>query len=127
MTKSLLTDDNAIRRGAKKPLCIFFLTKIFFQNMDNASITVKHNKNAHRWEATVNGQTAFTEYQRIGPVYDFTHTEVPESMQGQGIGAALVDKAMQDIRAEGQQYKASCSFVNRYANEKGEYADLKYG
>lgn len=50
-----------------------------------------------RYEAIIDGSTAYIEYIKAQDKIYLTHTEVPRSMEGKGIGSALVLKVLKDI------------------------------
>ena len=93
--------------------------------MSEPTITVTHNPGASRFEAQVQGVLALCEYQRSGNVVAFTHTEVPDALQGRGIAAALVKAALAWCRAEGLQAKPLCSYVDLYMKRHPETQDLR--
>lgn len=54
----------------------------------------------------------------------FTHTEVPEALEGQGVGSRLVAGALEDVRRSGRRARPLCSFVQRYMERHPETGDL---
>lgn len=52
------------------------------------------------------------------------HTEVAESMEGKGLGAVLVEGALDDVRARSLRVVPVCPFVAAYVRRHPEYADL---
>ena len=87
----------------------------------------RHDAARQRYELATEGGTAIAAYRREGGVLDFTHTEVPEAMEGQGIGTQLVAGALADVRAEGSKMRASCPFVAAYVERHPEVRDLLAG
>jgi predicted GNAT family acetyltransferase len=61
-------------------------------------VEVQHNEAANRFEAEVNGQLAVAEYIRAGEQIIFTHTEVPEELEGQGVASQLISTALDHAR-----------------------------
>jgi predicted GNAT family acetyltransferase len=51
-------------------------------------------------------------------------TEVPEALEGQGIGSALARGALDDVRAQGLQVIPLCPFVAAFIRRHPEYLDL---
>ncbi|MGN0578730.1 MAG: GNAT family N-acetyltransferase [Ruminiclostridium sp.] len=47
-------------------------------------------------------------------VFDINHTFVDPSMQGKGIAAELVRRAIEEIKSKGGKLTASCSYAQRY-------------
>ena len=70
------------------------------------------------------GEPAFAEYSVDGDVVVFTHTVVPDALEGRGVGSALVAGALDDVRAQGLRVVARCSFVAAYVDRHPEYRDL---
>ncbi len=56
--------------------------------------------------------------------YVFTHTEVEDGHEGEGLGSLLVKEALDDVRARGGQIVPVCPFVTAYIERHQEYADL---
>ena len=87
-------------------------------------INVVDNPGASRFEATIHGELAVTEYERADGVITFTHTEVPPSMEGKGVASALARAALDRARAERLAVVARCRFVAVYIKRHPEYRDL---
>ncbi|HLL58756.1 MAG TPA: GNAT family N-acetyltransferase [Allosphingosinicella sp.] len=85
---------------------------------------VTQNEAEHRYELAVEGQTAFAQYNLNGDIITFTHTIVPEEMEGQGIGSRLVSFALDDARSRDLKVVPMCSFVRGYIERHPEYQDL---
>ncbi len=92
------------------------------QSTDSAN--VHDNPAQQRYELNTPEGVAFAEYRPAGNAVMFTHTEVPQELEGQGIGSALVRSALDDVRAKGQMVIPMCPFVARYIAEHQEYLDL---
>ena len=52
-------------------------------------------------------------------VFDINHTFVDESMQGKGIAAQLVRRAINEINLRGGEIKTSCSYARKYVEKNG--------
>lgn len=76
------------------------------------------------FEVVVDGRRAVCEYRRQAGRLVLPHTEVPPSLEGRGIGAALVAAALDWARAEGLAVLPSCSFVAAYMRRHPETMDL---
>jgi len=74
----------------------------------------------------IDGQVAGTiVYERTGGTrIVFTHTVVEPAFRGQGVGAALVRGALDDVRAKGLTLTNFCDFVGHYMQAHPEYLDL---
>ena len=53
-----------------------------------------------------------------------TYTGVPQALREQGIGAALVERAVDDARENGQKIMPVCSFAAAQFERHPEWADL---
>ncbi|MEU8265666.1 GNAT family N-acetyltransferase [Sphaerisporangium sp. NPDC049002] len=95
--------------------------------MDHA-VEVTDNPDAKRFEITVDGRLGgFAEYHRLTGRLVFTHTEVDDAFEGQGLGSRLVRYALDSARAEGVSVVPRCPFVARYIERHPEYRDLVAG
>lgn len=91
------------------------------------SYDVTNNESKSRYEATIDGKTAFSAYLRDGDTITFTHTEVPPELEGKGIAGAIVKHALDDARAQKLGVKAACAYVASYVRRHPEYEDLLRG
>jgi predicted GNAT family acetyltransferase len=85
---------------------------------------VVDNVGEQRFDLTVDGHTAFAAYQRDGNVIVFTHTEVPQELQGRGVGSGLARGALDAARAEGAEVVPLCPFIASYIRRHPVYLDL---
>lgn len=86
--------------------------------------TIHHNCAAERFEASVGGQLARVDYVLEGDTITFTHTIVPPSLQGRGIGTELARAALEDARSRGLKVVPMCSFIAQYIEAHPETRDL---
>ncbi|WP_230655797.1 GNAT family N-acetyltransferase [Psychrobacter sp. I-STPA10] len=89
------------------------------------SLKITHNDAASRFEATIDGLTAYISYQEQGDdtlIYD--HTIVPKELEGRGIGSALVKNALDYAHATHKSVIPQCSFVAAYIKRHPKYQDL---
>ena len=78
-----------------------------------------------RFEATVDGVHAgYAYYRRENGVVTFTHTEVEDAFEGQGVGSRLVSHALDVVRSAGQVVRPECPFVREYIERHPDYQDL---
>ncbi|WP_407160273.1 GNAT family N-acetyltransferase [Bradyrhizobium sp. STM 3557] len=87
-------------------------------------MTVRDNKERHRFELDVEGGTAFASYVMTPAALVITHTETPRALRGRGIASDLVKGALELIRADGRKVRAGCSFVADYLERHPEHADI---
>jgi predicted GNAT family acetyltransferase len=85
---------------------------------------VRNNEQESRFEVAVDGDVAVSEYHREGNTITFTHTIVPESMEGKGIAGAIVKAALEHARSEKLEVVPQCAFVASYIKRHPEYEDL---
>jgi len=55
---------------------------------------------------------------------DIDHTEVDESLRGQGIGEKLVKEAAEFAREKGLKITATCPYASKLLSRKPEYSDV---
>lgn len=87
-------------------------------------LSIKHNEDMNRFEAELNGELAKMEYMKVGNTLIFTHTEVPESFEGQGIGSKLAKTALTYVKDNEMTAAPLCPFVKSYIDEHPEYKSL---
>jgi predicted GNAT family acetyltransferase len=95
---------------------------------EDAGLRVVDNPDEERFEAYVDGELAgFAEYQLAQRLFVFTHTEVEDRFEGQGIGSALARAALDDVRRRGIKALPLCPFVKTWIDKHPDYRDLVYG
>ena len=89
------------------------------------TINVYDNAERSRYEITVDGRVVgIADYRSQGDEIVFPHTEIEPSMQGEGLGAELVRRALDEVRASGATVVPQCWYVAQFIDENPEYADL---
>lgn len=93
--------------------------------MDLSQTTLNLNEEKSQYEITVEGQLAYIEFKlnKKGQIF-LTHTEVPESMEGKGIGSHLVKIVLAEIRKKGWKLFPLCPFVKAYLQRHPEERDV---
>jgi hypothetical protein len=89
-------------------------------------LDVVMNEATHRFEATLDGEVAFTEY-RLHPDHGYVtlpHTVVPPAFEGRGVGSALAKAALGYAREHGLKVKPVCPFIAGYIGKHPEWQDL---
>jgi uncharacterized protein len=92
--------------------------------MSEAAFQVENNAAAGRFEAVVDGQLAQAQYRHVGERILFTHTEVPEQLEGRGIASQLARAGLDFARAEGLTVVPLCPFIASYIERHPEYKEL---
>jgi predicted GNAT family acetyltransferase len=86
---------------------------------------VRDNPDSSRYELTVDGElVGVAEYYLAGTLLVFPRTEIAQEFRGQGLGAVLVQAALDGARASGHQVVPRCWYVAAFVAEHPEYADL---
>ncbi len=86
---------------------------------------IHDNREAHRYELTVEGHTAVVIYNEVGGGLLITETIVPVPVEGQGIASRMAKHVLADIRARGLVILPTCPFFARYLQKHpAEYADI---
>jgi uncharacterized protein len=91
-----------------------------------ADVVVTHHPEQSRYEARVGDTLAgFAQYQLTSELIVFTHTEVDDAFEGQGVGSSLVRQALDAVRADGGlRVRPWCPFVRDWIDHHPDYADL---
>lgn len=92
--------------------------------MSESSAEIRDNQERSRYEMSVGEDVAVADYRLEGDRIIFTHTKVPKSARGQGVGDALAKGALDGARARGLKVVARCPFMAAYLRRHAEYADL---
>jgi predicted GNAT family acetyltransferase len=86
---------------------------------------VRNNAERSRYELVVDGEVVgVADYRRQGDALVFPHTEVKSSLRGRGMGARLVQAALDDARAGGHRVVPHCWYVAEFIDTHPEYRDL---
>ena len=92
-------------------------------------IVVRDNPEAGRYEGWSGESLAgFAEYRVNGSRIVFTHTEVADEFEGQGVASAIAQWALDDVRERGQlRVVPRCPFIRGWIDRHPTYADLVDG
>lgn len=82
------------------------------------------NTATNRFEAYLDGETAFAEYVLHNGAMVLPHTVVPPAFEGKGVGSALAKAALGYAREHGLKVKPSCPFMAGYIAKHPEWQDL---
>lgn len=91
---------------------------------EQQQVTVRDNREASQYEAELEGALGLAAYRLRGDTIVFTHTEVPEALEGRGIAAQIVRFALDDARARGLKVVPRCPYVAGFIARHPEYQDL---
>ena len=90
------------------------------------STEVRKVEGRSRYELLVDGVLAgVADYQEQDGVLVLPHTEIDASRRGQGLGAVLVQGALDDARAHGKKVVPACWYVAEFLEQHPDYADLR--
>ena len=92
-------------------------------------IEVRRNDGDQRYEAWVDGVLAgFADYQVTDVLIVFTHTEVGDAYEGQGVGSAIARYALDDVRSTGtHRVLPMCPFIKGWIQRHPDYLSVTYG
>ncbi len=92
-------------------------------------VDIVRNDDASRYEAWIDGEVAgFAEFQLTDELIVFTHTEVDSAFEGQGVGSALAQFALDDVKAGGRRKVLPlCPFIKAWIGRHPDYVSLVYG
>lgn len=86
---------------------------------------IRHDETAHRYELTIDGQTAVVLYNEVGGGYLITETLVPVPLEGKGVASRLAKHVLADIRERGLLVLPTCPFFSGYIQKHpADYADI---
>jgi len=85
---------------------------------------IRDDRTAHRYELTVDGQTAVVLYNEVSGGLLITETIVPVALEGQGIASRLARHVLADIRSRGLLILPTCPFFAGYLQKHPEHADI---
>ena len=87
---------------------------------------VRDNPEKSRHELYEEGKLlGVADYRAMGDRLAFPHTEIVPPRRNQGLGARLVQEALDDVRRKGAKVVPYCWFVAEFIDEHPEYADLR--
>lgn len=96
--------------------------------MASTEVEIRDNRELRRVEAVDgDGEVAgFADYTIgvDGDTFDFTHTEVDDRFEGQGVGSRLAAGVLDFVRSEGATITPTCSFIRSYMKRHEDSHDL---
>lgn len=88
------------------------------------TVTVTDNAAAQRFEAALEGHTAFAEYRLEPGRLVLPHTLVPPAFEGKGVASALARHAFAYARERGLAVVPTCPFMAAWVKKHPEAQDL---
>lgn len=86
---------------------------------------VTHQPARNRYVLLVDGaEVGLIDYHEARGALVMTHTEVDPSLRRDGLGGALVQGALDDVRQAGGQVVPACPFVASWIRDHPEYQSL---
>jgi uncharacterized protein len=88
-------------------------------------VTIENNLEKNRYEVKRDSKViGFADYRKIGTSLMFSHTEVNEDLEGQGIGTQLIRFALEDTRAQGMTAIPMCPFVKVFIQRHKDFIEV---
>ncbi|HEV7624473.1 MAG TPA: GNAT family N-acetyltransferase [Amnibacterium sp.] len=88
-------------------------------------VTVRDDRQAHRYRIEVDGAEAgFAAYRLQPGRVVFTHTVIDPAFEGHGLGGRLARTALDDVATRGEQVVPLCPFISAWIRRHPEYLDL---
>ena len=82
-------------------------------NVNDASV-IRDNPALSRLEASVGADIGYAEYRLNSNTITFTHTRVPETLRGRGIGTHLIEAGLAMARKRNLEVIPVCPFFRAY-------------
>ena len=89
---------------------------------DTDTPAVTDNAAEHRFELTVDGHLAELVYRLEGDRLRLVHTEVPDELEGQGLGGVLVRAAIDRAERDGLTIIPRCEFARGWLEKHPDEA-----
>jgi predicted GNAT family acetyltransferase len=90
-----------------------------------ADAVISDHPEAQRYEVQVGDALAgYAQYRARPGLIAFTHTEIRDRFEGQGMASRLIAFALDDARKRGLDVLPFCPFVNAYVQRHREYVEL---
>ena len=81
-------------------------------NEPDMDLVIADHPQAQQYQTKLDGRVvAFAEYRLVSNAILFTHTEVSEDLEGQGVGSQLIRWALEDVKSRGLMIVPMCPFV----------------
>ncbi len=92
------------------------------------TLTVRKAQDQSRYELLDGAAiVGIADYVSDGDVVVFPHTVINPDRRGEGLGAVLVQAALDDVRPSGRTVVPTCWYVAQFIDTNPDYADLLAG
>ncbi len=96
--------------------------------MNTENLEVRNNPDASRFEIELSdGNRVVCEYNIAGKNIIFTHTEVPEEHEGEGLGSKIARYSLDWAKDNDYKIQALCPFIAAYVKRHPEYQPYTWG
>lgn len=85
---------------------------------------IRDDREARRYELTINGLTSVVMYNEAGGGLMITETIVPPALEGRGIASRMARHVLEDIRRRGLVVLPTCPFFAVYLKKHPEWTDV---
>ena len=90
------------------------------------SAEIRHDEKRGRYSLLIAGTEAYLTYERPRPGHwHITHTIVPDTLSGQGLGRRLVERLMEDVIREEETVSSSCWFASALIERRADWQALR--
>ena len=84
---------------------------------------MRNDRDRCRYELVIEGEiVGIAEYRVEGELVVFPHTEIAPTRRGHGLGARLVQYALDDVRATNRRVRPECRYVAEFIAEHPDHA-----
>lgn len=88
-------------------------------------LNVQRLEDEHKFSARVGDDEAILTWMQLtDDLVALTHTAVPASLRGHGVGEELVHQALEDTIQRGWKFVPLCPFVQAYLRRHAQYQDF---
>ena len=95
--------------------------------IDLSKVEVVHNPAQKRFEMQLGDQIAMVKYILGSSEIIFTHTEVPQAFEGQGLASKIAKVAVEYAKAQGLRIRPLCPYMSAYIKRHPEYHSITAG
>jgi predicted GNAT family acetyltransferase len=86
---------------------------------------VLDNPGASRYEVLLDGEVVgFADYVEHGDRVELPHTVIDRSMRGQGLAALLVQRVLDELRAQDRRVVPTCWYVAQFIDTHAGYDEI---